>query len=59
MTIRLGALAPLTRPGFLEAGRHLRAGVEHAVDEINQAGGVGGSPLELLLRDTAGSRSRP
>jgi ABC-type branched-subunit amino acid transport system substrate-binding protein len=55
MTIRLGALAPLSRPGFLEAGRHLRAGVELAVDEINQAGGVGGAPLELLLRDTAGS----
>jgi len=53
--IRLGALAPLSRPGFLEAGRHLRAGIELAVDEINEAGGIDGHPLELLLRDTAGT----
>lgn len=56
--IRLGALAPLSRPGFLEAGRHLRAGVELAVEEINAAGGIGGHPLELLLRDTAGTPAR-
>jgi ABC-type branched-subunit amino acid transport system substrate-binding protein len=53
--IRLGALAPLSRPGFCEAGRHLRAGIELAVDEINDAGGIDGHPLELLLRDTAGA----
>lgn len=53
--IRVGALTPLRRPGFLEAGRHLRAGVELAVDVINGAGGIEGRPLELLLRDTAGS----
>ena len=57
-TIRVGALAPLSRPGFLEAGRHLRAGVELAVTEINEAGGVDGRPLELLLRDTAGTAAR-
>jgi ABC-type branched-subunit amino acid transport system substrate-binding protein len=56
--IRLGALAPLSRPGFFEAGRHLRAGVELAIDEINDAGGIGGRPLELLLRDTAGAPER-
>lgn len=56
--LRLGALAPLSRPGFFEAGRHLRAGVELAVDEINEAGGVGGRSIELLLRDTAGSPER-
>lgn len=53
--IRLGALAPLSRPGFCEAGRHLRAGVELAVAEINEAGGIGGRPVELVLRDTAGA----
>nr|WP_212529991.1 ABC transporter substrate-binding protein [Actinospica durhamensis] len=57
-TIRVGALAPLSRPGFLEAGRHIRAGVELAVTEINEAGGVDGRPLELLLRDTAGTPAR-
>ena len=56
--IRLGALAPLSRPGFLEAGRHLRAGVELAVGEINEAGGIDGRTLELLFRDTAGSPVR-
>ena len=39
----------------MEAGRHLRAGIELAVDEINDAGGIDGRPLELLLRDTAGA----
>lgn len=53
--VRIGALAPLTRPGFREAGRHLRAGIELAIAEINDAGGIGGRPLELLLRDTAGT----
>jgi ABC-type branched-subunit amino acid transport system substrate-binding protein len=56
--VRLGALAPLSRPGFLEAGRQLRAGVELAVDEINAAGGIDGRPLELLFRDTAGTPER-
>jgi ABC-type branched-subunit amino acid transport system substrate-binding protein len=56
--IRLGALAPLGRPGFLEAGRHLRAGVELAVNEINRAGGINGRSLELRLRDTAGDPQR-
>ena len=56
--IRLGALAPLSRPGFLEAGRHLRAGIELAVEETNAAGGIDGRPLELALRDTAGSPER-
>ena len=56
--IRVGALAPLSRPGCLEAGQHLAAGIELAVDEINAAGGIGGRPIELLLRDTAGVPER-
>lgn len=56
--LRLGALAPLSRPGLLEAGRHLRAGAELAVFEINEAGGIDGHPLELLLRDTGGVPER-
>lgn len=51
--VRIGALVPLTRPGWVEAGRHLLAGLELAVSEVNDAGGVGGRPLELLVRDTA------
>jgi ABC-type branched-subunit amino acid transport system substrate-binding protein len=51
--IQIGALVPLTRPGWVEAGRHLLAGLELAVGEVNDAGGIAGAPLELVIRDTA------
>lgn len=49
---------PLTRPGWVEAGRHLVAGLELAVREVNDAGGIAGRPLELVIRDTAGDPQR-
>jgi ABC-type branched-subunit amino acid transport system substrate-binding protein len=52
-SVRIGALAPLTRPGWVEAGRHLLAGLELAAREVNDAGGIAGRPLELVVRDTA------
>lgn len=52
-SVRIGALVPLTRPGWVGAGQHLLAGLELAVSEVNEAGGIGGSPLELVVRDTA------
>ncbi|WP_285779075.1 ABC transporter substrate-binding protein [Microtetraspora sp. NBRC 13810] len=51
--VQIGALVPLTRPGWVDAGRHLLAGLELAVHEVNDAGGIGGRPLELVVRDTA------
>ena len=54
----IGALAPLSRPGWTEAGRHLLAGLELGVDDVNRAGGVEGRPLELVVRDTAGDPRR-
>ncbi|MGW1763996.1 ABC transporter substrate-binding protein [Streptomyces sp. NPDC002073] len=57
-TLRIGALAPLTRPGWAEAGRHLLAGLELAVREVNDAGGILGRPLELVVRDTAADPQR-
>ncbi|WP_333775274.1 ABC transporter substrate-binding protein [Streptomyces sp. IBSBF 3136] len=57
-SVKIGALVPLTRPGWAEAGRHLLAGLELAVDEVNDAGGIGGSPLELVVRDTAADPRR-
>jgi len=51
--VRIGALAPLTRPGWVEAGEHLLAGLELAVRDVNDAGGIAGRPLELVVRDTA------
>lgn len=56
--VRVGALAPLTRPGWAEAGQHLVAGMALAVDDINAGGGVGGRPLELIVRDTAADPRR-
>lgn len=57
-SVRIGALAPLTRPGWAEAGRHLLAGLELAVRDVNEADGIGGRPLELLVRDTAADPHR-
>ncbi|MER5727355.1 ABC transporter substrate-binding protein [Streptomyces sp. NPDC002138] len=54
----MGALVPLTRPGWAEAGRHLLAGLELAVHEVNDTGGMAGRPLELVVRDTAADPRR-
>ncbi len=45
---RIGALAPLSAPGWVEAGRHLLAGLELAAD----------TNTELVVRDTAGDPQR-
>jgi ABC-type branched-subunit amino acid transport system substrate-binding protein len=57
-SVRLGALVPLTRPGWVEAGRHLLAGLDLAVREVNDAGGIDSRPLELVVRDTAADPER-
>lgn len=57
-SIRLGVLAPLTPPGWAEAGRHLLAGIEQAAHDINEAGGVMGQALKLVVRDTAADPQR-
>lgn len=57
-SIQIGALVPLTRPGWVESGRHLLAGLELAVREVNDAGGIAGRPLELVVRDTAADPQR-
>jgi ABC-type branched-subunit amino acid transport system substrate-binding protein len=56
--VRIGALVPLTRPGWVEAGQHLLAGLELAVCEVNGVGGIGGRSLELVVRDTAADPQR-
>src|SRR3984893_14089135 len=56
--VQIGALVPLARPGWVEAGRPLLAGLELAVGEVNDAGGIGGRPLELVIRDTAADPQR-
>ena len=56
--VLIGALVPLTRPGWVEAGRHLLAGLELAVRDVNETGGITGRPLELVIRDTAADPQR-
>jgi ABC-type branched-subunit amino acid transport system substrate-binding protein len=56
--VLIGALVPLTRPGWVEAGQHLLAGLELAAREVNDAGGIAGRPLELVVRDTAADPQR-
>ena len=56
--VQIGALVPLTRPGWVEAGRHLLAGLELGVREVNDAGGIAGRPLDLVVRDTAADPDR-
>jgi ABC-type branched-subunit amino acid transport system substrate-binding protein len=58
LPVRIGALVPLTRPGWVAAGGHLLAGLELAVREVNEAGGIAGRPLELVVRDTAANPQR-
>jgi ABC-type branched-subunit amino acid transport system substrate-binding protein len=57
-SVQIGALVPLTRPGWVEAGRNLLAGLQLAVRDVNAAGGIVGRPLELVVRDTAADPQR-
>lgn len=56
--VRIGVLVPLTRPGWVEAGQHLLAGIELGAESVNCTGGIGGRPLDLVVRDTAADPGR-
>lgn len=56
--IRIGALVPLSRPAWVEAGQNLLCGLDLAVCEVNSTGAIFGRPLELLVRDTAADPQR-
>ncbi|HYM90061.1 MAG TPA: ABC transporter substrate-binding protein [bacterium] len=51
--VTIGVAAPLTGPRAL-LGRNFRQGVELALDEINEAGGVLGQPLRVIFEDDQG-----
>ncbi len=55
--IRIGWLAALTGPSSAPAIGFDR-GVRYAVDAINQAGGVKGRKIELVVRDTQGDPTK-
>lgn len=50
-SVTIGVLAPLTG-GSAGSGIALKAGYELALEEINAAGGVLGSPLKIIIEDT-------
>jgi branched-chain amino acid transport system substrate-binding protein len=54
-SIKIGALLPLTGSGALY-GKYAKNGIELATGEINQAGGVNGKKLEVVMED---SQSNP
>lgn len=57
-SIQIGVLAPLSCPGWVDAGRQLLAGLELATIEANRSGGIDGKPVELVVRDTAADPAR-
>ncbi len=52
--IRLGAVAPLSSPGSYQQGRELLLGLQWAVDDLNEAGGLLGKQIKLFVEDTQG-----
>lgn len=48
--IKIGALTSLTGP-FTSWGLHVEAGMKMAAEDINAAGGVNGSPIEIIVAD--------
>ncbi len=53
-TIKIGVVAPLSPPGGVETGQAIVDGAKIAAEEINQAGGLMGQQVELVIGDTAG-----
>ncbi len=56
--ILIGATGPLSAPGSVGGGIAMQFTAELAVEEINDAGGVMGRPIELIFVDTQGLPER-
>ncbi|MDJ0752919.1 MAG: ABC transporter substrate-binding protein [Ardenticatenaceae bacterium] len=56
--IVLGGLAPLSAPGAVVGGEAMREAMVIAVEELNEAGGILGRPVELVIVDTEGLPER-
>jgi len=52
--VKLGALLSVTGPAAFLGGPEART-LEMAVEELNARGGLGGRPVQLLVKDTGGS----
>ncbi len=54
-TIKIGTVGPLSGD-YATYGRSVKQGVEIAIEEINEAGGINGQQLELIPEDTEGKQ---
>lgn len=55
--IKIGAIIPLSKASFAEAGEEQRRGFLMALDEINKSGGVLGKKVDLIIEDDQGQPS--
>lgn len=55
--IKIGAVLPLSKAAFSQAGEEQRRGLLMALDEINQSGGVLGKKVDLIIEDDTGEPS--
>jgi branched-chain amino acid transport system substrate-binding protein len=55
--IKIGAVLPLSKAAFAQAGEEQRRGLLMALEEINQAGGVLGKKVDLIIEDDTGEPS--
>ncbi len=55
--IKIGAVLPLSKAAFSQAGEEQRRGLLMALEEIKQAGGVLGKKVELIIEDDTGEPS--
>lgn len=53
--VKVGFLAPLSAPGWRDAGSLLLAGFQAGINEINSRGYGDGLTIDPLIRDTAGN----
>jgi branched-chain amino acid transport system substrate-binding protein len=56
-TIKIGAVIPLSKAAFAQVGEEQRRGFLMALDEVNNAGGLLGKKVELIIEDDTGEPS--
>ena len=56
-TVKIGAVIPLSKAAYAQAGEEQRRGLLMALEEINQGGGVLGKKVELIIEDDTGEPS--
>ncbi|MDR2012522.1 MAG: ABC transporter substrate-binding protein [Rhodanobacter sp.] len=58
MTFKIGFIAPLSEPGWREAGEQLLSGFQLGIKRVNACSDFSDRQIEVVIRDTAGSPER-